>query len=189
MDIYQLSLIFVPPLCAMLGFVGKYLLDKRSKHLETLKQNELNVIESNLKHFYYPIHSNLKRENIIWKKIIAFFTNKDLIEDPNLLNQFYQELDKEMLKLHLENQQIIKERFVEICIENKELQELLLSYDEHVVVYQIIRKLKTENSQNINEMLWPAKLGSPYPEKMLECIEEKINSLDLQRLHLMHSMV
>jgi hypothetical protein len=188
MDIYQLSLIFVPPICAFIGYLGKYAFDKRNKHYEKLNATKLENIEKNIKNFYFPIYNNLTRENIIWNKIITYFrSNND--ENNELIKQFYQELDKEILKIHLENQQIIKERSVDVCVDEiANLSELLMQYDEHVTIYQIIRKLKSDN-EDINKMIWPGKLGSNYPEKIMHEIENKLNELKNERLKLLHYIV
>jgi hypothetical protein len=70
MDIYEISLIAFTPICAAIGYLFKYLLDSRGEYLKKINKLKLKEVEFKLKEFYYPIHSNLLRENIIWNKIL-----------------------------------------------------------------------------------------------------------------------
>ena len=73
MDSYQISLIAIPPICSFIGFLGKYVVDKRTQYLQNINSKKLDIVESKLKKFYYPVHSNLLRENIIWNKVLNFY--------------------------------------------------------------------------------------------------------------------
>ena len=127
MDIYQISLIIVPPICAFLGYFGKFVLDKREKFKEEIKNKNMKSIENKLKNFFHPIHCNLIRENLIFNKILKFYKEDDE-SDKILINKIFWELDKEMLIIHQENQNIIKDNFVEMHF-SEELGKLLMEYD------------------------------------------------------------
>ena len=59
MDINQISLIIVPPLCAGIGYMLKIIFDKRAEYISTLNNTKLKTIEFKLKNFYFPIYTNL----------------------------------------------------------------------------------------------------------------------------------
>ena len=81
-------------------------------------------------------------------------------------------LDEENLKIHKHVQTLIHEKIC-IAVPPKELVELFLQYDEHVTVYQILREI------NIYDK-FPLQYGAPYPENLMEKIEERINELNIQ---------
>ena len=184
MDLYEILLIIVPPLCAFFGYLGKYILDKRTMYLEKINNKKLDNVESKLKNFYYPLHSNLLRENIIWEKILAFYRTKD---EDILVTKIFKELDKEILKIHIENQKIIKENSIDIFID-KELSKLLIDYDEHVTIYQIIRKVDNEDI-DMHNTLWPSDFGCKYPKELLYIITTKMDSLKQQQQELIYEIV
>jgi hypothetical protein len=185
MNLYEISLIFVPPICAFVGFLGKYILDKRRIYIEKVNNKKLENIEIKLKNFYYPIHNNLIRENIIWNKILTFYRSMD---KNDMISKIFWELDKEMLNIHLENQNIIKEQFVEMHIEEN-LAKLLMDYDEHVTIYNIIRKIDNDKEMDMNNVKWPASFGSKYPYELLELIESQLNILKKQQQELIYCVV
>ena len=112
MDVYQISLIAIPPICAGIGYFCKYILDNRSAYLKKINKTKLDDVQFKLKNFYYPIHRNLLRENIIWNKVLAFYRSEN-DENRAMHNKLFWELDKEMLDIHLDTQRIIKDNIVE----------------------------------------------------------------------------
>ena len=88
MDIYQISLIVVTPICASIGYLFKYFLDSRGEYLRKMNKMKLEDVEYKLKNFYYPIYNNLLRENTIWNKILAFIVLKMLITMNYTINYF-----------------------------------------------------------------------------------------------------
>ena len=187
MDPYLIAIIIVPPICAGIGYLGKSILDKRSEYLKNLKKIELENVQIKLKNFYYPIHRNLVRENIIWNKILTFYRSKNDL-DKELLHKFFWELDNEMLLIHIENQKIIKENIVEIHPDNS-LTNSLMKYDEHVTIYNIIRKIDNDRKQDIDEVFWPGTFGSVYPSEILELVEEQLKLLKTKQSELIYSFV
>ena len=187
MDSYQISLIIIPPFCAFVGFLGKYMLDKRDQYLQNINTQKLEIVERKLKKFYYPIHSNLLRENIIWNKILAFYRSKNDVYN-DFLHKIFWELDKEMLEIHLDNQKIIKENIVETH-PDETLVNSLLSYDEHVTIYNIIRKIETDRPMDMDKVNWPGCFGSKYPSELLELLEIQLNLLKKEQNELIYSIV
>ena len=47
MDIYQISLIAVTPICAGIGYLFKYLLDSRSEYVKKINKLKILKIEQN----------------------------------------------------------------------------------------------------------------------------------------------
>ena len=188
MDIYQISLIAVTPICAGIGFLFKYFLDRRGEYLRKLNKTKLEEVEFKLKRFYYPIHSNLLRESIIWNKILAFYRSRNDNSNKDLLHKLFWELDKEMLDIHLENQKIIKDNIVEIH-PNDTITDTLMKYDEHVTIYNIIRKADTERPTDMDMVNWPSTFGSNYPSEIVTLIEDQLKILKEKQNNLIYSAV
>lgn len=187
MDVYQVSLIAIPPICAGLGFLFKYILDKRTSYLKNINKTKLDEIQTKLKKFYYPINSNLLRENIIWNKILAFYRSRN-DENSVLYHKLFWELDKEMLDIHLENQKIIKDNIVEIH-PDENLANSLMNYDEHVTIYNIIRKVDTERPYDMDNVNWPSAFGSNYPSEIVGLIGDQLKLLKAKQDELIYSIV
>jgi hypothetical protein len=124
----------------------------------------LDNINFKLKEFYYPIYSNLLRENIIWGKLICISeSNKQQDEKEIVL-----ELDSEILRIHLIAQKIIQDNII-VVNPKKELLELLMKYDEHVTVFNSLR--------SIGNMEYPSAYNSPYPRGLFEMITQEMEEL------------
>ena len=188
MDIYQVSLIVFTPICAGIGYLFKYFLDRRGEYLRKVNETKLREVEFKLKNFYYPIHSNLLRENIIWNKILAFYRSRNNDNNRELLYKLFWELDREMLEIHLENQKIIQDNIVEIHPDDT-LTDTLMKYDEHVTIYNIIRKADTERPENMDEVNWPSAFGSNYPSEIVALIESQLKTLKDKQNELIYAVV
>jgi len=187
MDIYQISLIAGTPICAAIGYLFKYFLDRRGEYVRKINNLKLDDVKMKLKNFYYPIHNNLLRENIIWNKILSFYRSNS-VNSNELYNKLFWELDKEMLEIHLENQKIIKDNIVEIHPDDC-LTDALMKYDEHVTIYNIIRKVDTERPNDMDDVKWPSAFGSNYPTEIIDLIEEKLQILKESQDNLIYSFV
>ena len=187
MDIYQITLIAVSPICAGIGYLFKYFLDRRGEYFRKINNLKLEDVENKLKKFYYPIHSNLLRENIIWNKILSFYRSRNG-NNKELHNKLFWELDKEMLEIHLENQKIIKDNIVEIHPDDF-LTDALMKYDEHVTIYNIIRKVDTERPGDMDEVKWPSSFGSNYPTEIVNLIENNLKTLKEKQKNLTYLFV
>jgi hypothetical protein len=189
MDSYQISLIAIPPICAFIGFLGKYVVDKRTQYLQNINSKKLDIVESKLKKFYYPVHSNLLRENIIWNKVLNFYLSiNDVDTEVEFIHKIFWELDKEMLEIHLDNQRLIQNNIIEMHLDET-LTNSLMSYDEHVTIYNIIRKVEPDRPMDMDKVKWPAMFGSEYPREVLGLIDSQLKLLKKEQNDLIYSIV
>lgn len=174
---YELFIIVAPPICAAVGYFGKYIFDTLLKVKETRKTYKLKYIENKLKKFFYPFHSNLKKETLIFKRILLYFKNttNDKNENDALYTKMFWALDKEILEIHQENQQLIKNYFVEMYF-SPELTKSILKYDEYVDIYRILRKVISKTN-NLNNIIWPDNIGTSYPTELINMIEKELVNL------------
>ena len=201
MDSVQLSLIILPPICGIIGYILKNFTEKYSEKYKMKEQKILDNIEYKLKEFYYPILSNLIRENSIWNKLIKINNNQNTIlcrkqkcvnihsfidddelnintlieENDSENNRITIELDKEILFIHLNNQKIIQNHLVKIN-PSFELRKALEKYDDHVTIFNILRKINP-NIKNINEMKYPGQFNAFYPVELRTIIEKEYEEL------------
>ena len=81
-------------------------------------------------------------------------------------------LDEENLKIHKAVQSIIHDK-ISSALPPNNLVQLLLEYDQHVTVYQILREMGIYDR-------FPIQYDAPYPVKIRDCIEERIQELKSQ---------
>jgi hypothetical protein len=93
-DSLQLKIIILPPVCGLLGYFIKTMIEKCSDKNKLKEQKILENIEYKLKEFYYPIFSNLIRENSIWNKLIKINNdNNTILCKKHKFNNFLQNID------------------------------------------------------------------------------------------------
>ena len=182
----ELFLIIISPICAAIGYICKYFLDRIEKAKEGRKTRKLKIIEDKLRNFFYPFHSNLKRENIIYLRILSFFREKKIENNENneLYNKIFWGLDNEILKIHNDNQELIKKYFIEMHFSN-EIANIIIKYDEHVSIYRILRNIIPVNHDDLEKVLWPGDFGSEYPVDLLEKIENQMIQLQNQQTYIL----
>jgi hypothetical protein len=199
---------------ATVGFLARYIWEFMMARRKRELTEKINKIEFKLKEFYYPIFFYLKREQIIWDKILKLHTNpkpstppiKILPASKRALRSVYltihnpetneiennqtenskipikrestihldiiKALDEENLKIHKYVQDLIHNKIC-IAVPPKELIDLFLQYDEHVTVYQILRQIEIYDK-------FPIQYGTPYPQTLMQKIEERIIYLNTQ---------
>jgi len=163
----EIGLIIIAPIFTGIGYIIKHLFTNSLENRNIINRKKLEDIENKLNKFYFPIYTNLLRENTIWDKILSTYTHKNVT--------FVEELDKEILSIHLENQKIIHDNLISINPSN-ELLELVIQYDEHVTIYSIIRKI--DNAvQYVDDIKFPGHFGSPYPINLLPYITKEVELL------------
>ena len=210
----------LPPIFATFGFVMRYIWDFYINRRKRELQEKIKLIEYRLKEFYYPIFFYLKREQIIWDKILKLHQiavapeniNINIYENgvvpspycrrpsrpeqtdqeielvqnhddqsisisnnqipPHVHAQFQliKALDEENLKIHKIVQQFIHDK-ISIALPPKHLVKLLMQYDEHVTVYQILRAMDIYDR-------FPAEYDAPYPHNILIEVNKRILELD-----------
>lgn len=179
----ELFIIVAPPICAAIGYLGKYFVDKIERAKEGRKIRKLKGIENKLKNFFYPFYSNLKRENLIFQRILSFFKKQNNNTNMDLYMKIFWGLDKEILNIHNENQDLIKNNFIEMHFSN-DLANLIIAYDEHISIYRILRKVIPQTG-DFDNVLWPENLGSNYPEKLFQTIETEMIHLQNQQTYIL----
>jgi len=163
MDTHILLTILLPPIAGLLGFILKYALEKRTAKRLKINKHSLERIEMKLKVFYQPILTNLIREHTIYTNLIK------LNSDETIPNQMMIDLDNEILKIHLETQKLIQDHIVDVNPNDKIFQELSY-YDQHVLIFELLRKYK-------EGLAFPKNYGVPYPKRLREVINGEIERL------------
>lgn len=133
-----------------------------------------------IKKYYSPINeieltntlSDLSPKKLVLNESIKIVSTESVFEDKN---KIMLELDKEILGIHLINQKIIHENIIKIN-PNKILMELLLKYDEHVTIYNILRKINPLVN-NFKDIKFPSKFNAQYPHELKNKIEEELYRL------------
>jgi len=238
----QYLVYILPPVFAGVGFTVRFIWDFYINRRKRELQEKIKIVEYRLKEFYYPIFFYLKREQIIWEKILklhhiateqshisidiphnAMDTFRSMINSsfpyrrrtfnsreiqlqsnnpipspipsppspmpstPSPINpcpnaappppvndhfQLIQALDEENLKIHKTVQTIIHEK-ISIALPPKHLVDLLLQYDEHVTVYQILRTMDIYDK-------FPTEYDAPYPHNIIKEVEKRIEELNTE---------
>ena len=150
----------------------------------------------------------MKREQIIWDKILKLHTNQipstlsfnvlpvsklalrsiylnihnpetesenstlPMRRESTIHLDIIKALDEENLKIHKDVQDLIHNKIC-VAVPPKELVDLFLQYDEHVTVYQILRQMEIYDK-------FPIQYGTPYPQTLMQKIEERILYLNQQ---------
>jgi hypothetical protein len=182
----ELFIIVAPPVCAAFGYLVKYFVDRIETAKEGRKIRKLKAIENKLKNFFYPFYSNLKRENLIFQRVLSFFkdkNNNNTCNESDLYMKIFWGLDDEILNIHNENQELIKNNFIEMHFSN-DVANLIMNYDEHVSIYRILRKVIPKNG-DLDNVLWPGNLGSTYPKNLLKTIENEMIHLHNQQTYIL----
>ena len=168
MEEYQILIIIIPPLAAALGFLLKFLLERRTENRLKLDKHLLERVQFKLREFYQPILTNLIRENSIFENLIKFHRLNIVNNEMKLA------LDGEILDIHLETQKLIQMYLIDIN-PAEELLYQLVEYDKHVLLFSLLRKYKIED--NASDLEFPGAFGAPYPHKLQKMIEKKITEL------------
>ena len=158
--------------------------DNRQRSIELIERSHstIDILETsihNIPHFDSPLspkNSLLYRRNMN-EKLIPIITKPFVDSSNNELekNKIMLELDKEILSIHLTNQQIIHNHIVKIN-PNDELLKLLLKYDEHITIYNILRKMYPTIT-NFKQIKFPKNFNAEYPYKLKNKIESELYKL------------
>ena len=200
MDATQWSLIIIPPICGAIGYILKTICENYSEKIKLKKKHKMEGIEFKLTHFYFPLFSNLSRENSIWTKLVCineqhenlvencnayifgehFIDNNSsisqVIEDTDYENQYMMiELDKEILNIHLENQKIIKTYMIQMNVK-EDLKKALQKYDEHVTIFNILRIIKP-HVKKMKDMKYPKQFDACYPRELNQLLKREYDLL------------
>lgn len=154
------------PLCAVAGFLFKLYVDKFTEHKVSLKEKKVKDLEYKLKDFYFPLVANLKSETIVSSSFV------------NMTGPIIFELEKYVLKAHLENQTIIRNHVVSVN-PDKTIQKLLAEYSDHITVYKLMHDVAPD------DFMMQITKKVPYPKELFNLIETEMNVLrsELDTLH------
>lgn len=176
------------PTFAVIGFIIRFIWDFYINRRKRVLTEKINTIEYRLHDFYYPIYFRLKRERIIWEKIIKLFSSVQSVPssvpairlftpEMKLSREFrihmsepiIKALDDENLKIHREIQGIIHEG-ISKAVPSEDLIRILMQYDEHVTVYHILRHIGLKDK-------FPCQYGAPFPSNIMETLGRRITEL------------
>lgn len=161
----EIAIIVVPPVSAAIGFAVKYGVDVYKARRDKMDRKKAAILRVKLEEFYYPLMFKLLRETDINRELV------DLCRDRDGNNQvIIESIEEEILKNHIEIQQIIHEGMVKVN-PPKAIRDDLVMYDKHVTFYQIIRNQMGEMSK------YPREYNAPYPSGLLRKIEERVKEL------------
>lgn len=164
------AVLVLSPLCAVAGFLFKLYVDKFTEHKLVLKERKIKELEYKLKEFYFPLYTNLKSETIVSNAFVE-------MKGPLIF-----ELEKFVLKAHIENQSIIRNHVVSVN-PDKTIQKLLTDYSDHITVYKLIYDAAPD------DFMTQITKKVPYPKELYGLIETELNVLRLELDTLQNSMV
>ena len=219
MNSIQLSLIILPPICGFIGYILKTFLDQYSDKNKIREQKKLENIEYKLKEFYYPILSNLIRENSIWNKLIKInnvnntilykkqkFNNIfnddpiDLCINTNELNvcNFIEDDDSENNRITIE---LDKEILLIHLSNQKIIQNQLIKINPSLELRKALQKYDDHvtifnilrkinpNVKNINDIKYPGQFNAYYPTELREIIEKEYEELLIHQEQIYNSKI
>ena len=218
-DSLQLKIIILPPVCGLIGYLIKTLIEKLSDKNKLKEQKILENIEYKLKEFYYPIFSNLIRENSIWNKLIKIHNDKNTIlckkhkfnnifEDDLVIpyintsnmnvGSFIEDDDCENNRITIE----LDKEILSIHLDNQKIiqnhlvkinpsLELRKALEKYDVHVTIFNILRkiNPNVKNINEMKYPGNFDAFYPTELKNIIEKEYEKLKTQQEQIYNSKI
>lgn len=163
----NLAVIVLSPLCAAAGFMLKLYVDKFTEHKILVKERKIKDLEYKLRDFYFPLYTNLKTETIISG---AFVNVKG--------SALVLELEKFVLKAHVDNQAIIKTHMVGVN-PDKTIQKWLTEYSDHITIYKLIQDVAPD------DFILNFSKKVAYPKELFGLIETELAVLraELDALH------
>ena len=155
---------------AILGFIGKSLWDffwkSKYEKQNSAHKKRMDFLERQLTEFYWPLLFQLKKNNIVWEKILND-PSDTLSEELNYKmsrDYFYPNNEKMM--------EIIESKYY-LAQPHEELDSQIQNFIRHQAIFQGIR-----NSLNID--VDPIRFGEPWPNGFLEQVESYTNKLQLE---------
>ena len=219
MNSVQLSLIILPPICGFIGYIMKTLSERYSEKNKIREQKTLENIEYKLKEFYYPILSNLIRENSIWNKLIRInndqntilckkqkFSNifKDDVINPFIISNqmnvgsFIDEDDCENNRITIE----LDKEILNIHLDNQKIiQNHLVKINPSLELRKALEKYDDHftifsilrkinpNVKNINDMKYPGQFKAYYPVELKSIIEKEYEELNKHQEQIYNSKI
>ena len=152
-------ILLIPSLLTATGFIIRFFWERHIKFTYTLDEEHKNKISFKLEKFYYPLHFNLNRLSNMW----------EIIQNRRTDNRNNDDIDVECMRLHEENQNIIKCNIVQAKPIPK-LRDAIMKYDKHVTIYKILKKYETCDC--------PRNFDAEYPDEFKDIIKCRIDILE-----------
>ena len=218
-DSLQLKIIILPPVCGLVGYFIKSMVEKFSDKHKLKEHKILENIEYKLKEFYYPILSNLIRENSIWNKLIKINNDKNTIlckkhkfdnifsDDPVIpfinvsrlnVGSFIDEDDCENNRITIE----LDKEILLIHLDNQKIiqnhlvkinpsLELRKALEKYDIHVTIFNILRkiNPNVTNINDMKYPGHFNAFYPVELRGIIEKEYEELNKHQEQIYNSKI
>jgi hypothetical protein len=153
-------------LLAIAGFwLNRYLEAFKSRRaleselIKTRDQKELELVQSQLSQFYWPVYLRLQIDNVVWERILQRQSN-----DPVRAALAHRIETDFILPNHEATCKIIESN-IHLAAPNPELLQALLKYVRHVAVYRAIRA--TGNTE-----VDPVDVGEPWPADVFPIVEK-----------------
>lgn len=161
----------VATLSAAGGFALKALWDyysKRALEDERVKRTKrLEFLEKQLTHFYWPLLFQLRKNDIVWERVMDNPAADGLAQELNakIERNFFYPSNQRMLEIIEENYYLAQAP--------AELDEAINRFIRHQAVFQGIR-------ESIGDQVDPVRFGEPWPEHFSKLIEARTQELQQQ---------
>jgi hypothetical protein len=143
-------IILLPSIVTGIGFLARYFYERHIAFQNEIKNKKLDALNTKLTNFYYPLYFNLERLTNLWN------ISRDVC------------IDDEIIKIHINNQDIIKNNIVSAKPIPKLLHEIM-KYDKHVTILKMLRSAECKKTREYD---------AQYPEEFKEIVQQRINALE-----------
>ena len=147
----DIIIVLIPSIVASMGFVIRFFWERHTKMKYQMEFDEENQRRNKLEKFYYPLYFNLEKLSSLWQL-------KDQID-----------INEECIKIHNENQDIIKTNIVKANPVPKLVHEIM-RYNKHVTIYKAIYKNK--------DVCTPRQYNAEYPDEFKDTIKKRIDYIE-----------
>ena len=148
----DVAIVMIPPIVTGIGFLTRYFWERHIKHIKDIERNDKDEMHIKLKRFYYPLLFNFERLSHLWKVVDAV------------------PVDEEIMRIHEENQDIIKNNIVSAKPIPRLFTEIM-KYDKHVTILKALKRSTTHEHK-------PRAYEAEYPEDIKSMIKLRIKSLE-----------
>jgi len=155
----EIGAIVIPSLLAAFGFIGRYFWERHDQSRSNARKEKEESVSFKLQKFYYPIYFNLNK----LKHLREFMTSTGSDDEITRC------IDEECVRIHMDNQNIIRNNLVEAKPVPKLLDAIML-YDRHVSIHCMLQKIKSKAKAKA--------FDAEYPEQFKDIIMKRINTLE-----------
>jgi hypothetical protein len=142
--------------------------------LRARDQKRLELLQSQLSQFYWPLFLRMQMDNVIWEKILERQST-----DPVIANLAHHVESDFILPNHLEARQIISSN-IHLAAPDSSLMIAILKYLRHITIYQALRA-----GGNIS--VDPLHVHEPWPGELFPLLESATRARQQEFEELLHS--